>query len=248
MTLVATILGSSGAFATVDRASSGYLVDIDGHPLWMDAGAGTWRNLLTHIDYPELEGIILTHRHPDHTSDIWQGVHAFKLGKADPLPPIPLWSTSEALSALSAFAVDIGEAFELRPVKAGDRVSFADAEITFFEMKHVPGTVGVRIEHGGCVLAYSADTGPDGDLAGLAADADVFICEATYQREGGDWEGHLSAAEAARIAMDAGVKRLILTHLPPGRDHGRSLDEAQAASEGLQVELAYDGLRLEVDR
>jgi ribonuclease BN (tRNA processing enzyme) len=243
-----TILGSSGVFATVDRASSGYLVDIDGHPLWMDAGAGTWRNLLTHIDYPELEGIILSHRHPDHTSDIWQGVHAFKYGKKEQLPQIPLWTTSEAMKALTAFAVDIGEAFDLRAVKAGDVVSFAGATITFFTMKHVPGTVGIRIEHGGKVLAYSADAGPDGDLAGLAADADIFICEATYQREGGDWEGHLTAAQAARIAMDAGAKRLVLTHLPPGRNHDRSLAEAQAACEGLPVELAYDGLRLEVER
>ncbi len=247
MSFVATILGSSGVFATVDRASSGYLVDIDGHPLWMDAGAGTWRNLLGHVDYSELEGVILTHRHPDHTSDIWQAVHAFQWGQKEQLPAIPLWTTSEAISALTAFSTDLGKVFDLRPVAAGDKVSFHGAEISFFEMKHVPGTVGVRIESGGKTLAYSADAGPNGNLPPLAADADVFICEATYQREGGEWDGHLKAAEAARIAQEAGAKRLVLTHLHPKKDHSRSLAEAQAAAPGLLVELAYDGLRLEVE-
>lgn len=248
MSFVATILGSSGVFATVDRASSGYLLEIDDHPLWMDAGAGTWRNLLGYLDYSELEGVILTHRHPDHTSDIWQAVHAFQWGQKEQLPPIPLWTTPEAIHALSAFSTDLGNVFDLRPVGAGDGVTFAGAEISFFEMKHVPGTVGVRIQHGGDVLAYSADAGPNPNLPGLAAHADVFICEATYLKdEGGDWGGHLNSAEAARIAQDAGAKRLVLTHLHPKKDHSRSLDEAQAAAPGLQVELAYDGLRLEVD-
>ncbi|MPZ69366.1 MAG: MBL fold metallo-hydrolase [Actinobacteria bacterium] len=248
MSFVATILGSSGVFATVDRASSGYLVDVDGHPLWMDAGAGTWRNLLGHLDYPELEGVILTHRHPDHTSDIWQAVHAFQWGQKEQLAPIPLWTTREAMAALSAFSTDLGNVFDLRPVGPGDVVSFAGAEISFFEMKHIPGTVGVRIEYAGKTLAYSADAGPSGNLPELAANADVFICEATYLKdEAGDWDGHLNAAQAARVAQDAGAKRLVLTHLHPKKDHGRSLNEAQAVAPGLRVELAYDGLRMEVD-
>jgi ribonuclease BN (tRNA processing enzyme) len=71
-----TVLGSSGVFATRDRACAGYLVDLGDAKIWMDAGAGTWRNLITQMDYTQLDGVLLSHRHPDHTSDVYQAYHA----------------------------------------------------------------------------------------------------------------------------------------------------------------------------
>ncbi len=246
MGLSITVLGSSGVFATAERASSGYLVEVDDKNLWVDAGSGTWRHLLGHIDHHDLGGIVLTHRHPDHTSDVWQAVHAFKYGDEKPLAPIPLWTTQECIDALTAYSEDLGVAFDLIPVKAGDVIDFHGASVGFFEMSHIPGTVGVRITRGAGVIAYSADAGPSSDITGLADGASIFVCEATYQDAQGRWEGHLTAAEAAQLASEAGVKHLVLTHLSPGSDHERSLEEARGASTGPTVELAYDGLRLEV--
>ena len=59
---------------------------------------------------------------------------------------------------------------------------------------------GFRISANGSVLAYSGDSGPNGGLAELARDADLFVCEATLadgdeEREGRP-RGHLSAREA----------------------------------------------------
>jgi ribonuclease BN (tRNA processing enzyme) len=247
VSFVVTVLGSSGIHATADRACSSYLVEIDGKMLWLDAGAGAWQQLLQRIDHRTLDGIILTHGHPDHTSDVWQAVHAYRWGDDEPVSPIPLWATKECIDQLMAYATSLAEAFDLQTTSAGETISFAGAQISFFHMAHVPGTVGVRIEYGGKVFAYSADAGPESDIANLAASADIFVCEATYQGEDGKWEGHLTASEAAKLASSAGVGRLLLTHLKPGDDHERSLNEARDASDGPTVELAYDGLRLEVD-
>ncbi len=233
-------------YATVDRAASGYLLELNGKVIWMDAGAGTWRNLLAHYDYPRIDGVILTHRHPDHTSDVFQAFHARHYGAVDPLPPIPLWAPVETLSRVAAFSYDFDNSFDLQRVKDGMTTEIAGARFSFFGMAHPCETVGVRIEDGGRVFAFSADSGIKADFAGLAGDADLFVCEATYQDSDPEWEGHMSASQAGTIAADNGVKQLLLTHLTPGHDYDISLVEAKQRAGGVMVQLANDGQRFEV--
>lgn len=241
-----TVLGSAGMFATRDRAASGYLVQLDDANVWLDAGAGTWRNLLGHIDYPDLHAIILTHRHPDHTTDVFQAHHAWLYGQPERLPKIPLFAPDETLERLSAFA-ELNDSFDLQPITAGDSFELLGGAVSFFRMDHIDDTVGVRIEFDGGVFAYSSDTGPAGDLEGLTKGADLFICEATYQeKDGGRWSGHMQAGEAGRVALANGVTHLVLSHLPPNVDLGLSLQQAHREAEGTVIELADDGKRYEV--
>lgn len=240
MTTRLTILGSSGRFATAHRASSGYLVELDGHRLWLDAGAGTWRNLLGHCTFDAVEAVILTHRHPDHVTDVYQLQHARLYGPKGRLPEIPLWAPAQTLESLSAYD-DLHDAFEVHAIEGGASIEFAGATIRFVSMAHPPETVGVRVETGDGVLAYSADSGEEADFAALAGGADLFVCEASNQDSDDIWEGHLRASQAARIASEAGVSRLVLTHLPVGRDLGLSLAQAQAVVDGPTVQLAADG-------
>ena len=246
MTLAVTVLGSSGMYASVERACAGYLVEIDSFHLWLDAGSGTWRNLQRHIPYSDIDGILLTHRHPDHTSDLFVADHAWQYGGPEPLPRIPLWAPAETMDRIKGFVDDIEESFELRTVAAGDSIDVAGAKFSFTTMAHPPETIGVRIEHGDAVIAYSADTGPEADFSALASNADLFICEANLQDADEPWEGHLQASQAAAIARDVGVKQLLLTHLRPGRDHELSLKEAKSAWPDSNIVLADDGARIEV--
>lgn len=241
-----TVLGSSGMFATVERACAGYLVRTSNSIVWLDAGAGTWQRLLGHVDFRNLSGVILTHRHPDHTSDVFQAYHARQFGGPEPMPPIPLWAPQETIDHLLAFVGDFGKSFDLRVVDDGSKMTLDAHTVSFVKVAHPPDTLGVRIENDGRVFAYSSDSGPDADFERLAADADVFICEATFQSSDGLWEGHMSASQAATIASKWGVKKLVLTHLPPGRDTELSLEEARKAAGGVAVELAVDGLELEI--
>ncbi len=239
MTTTLTVLGTSARFATPARACSGYLLDVDGHRLWLDAGPGTWRNLLACCAYDEVEGVVITHRHPDHATDVFQMEHALLYGPRGPQPPMPLWAPAETLEALTGFKEL--DAFDSFTVAGGDSIEFAGATIRFVSMAHPPETVGVRVETGDGVVAYSADSGAEADFAALAGGADLFVCEASNQDSDEIWEGHLRASQAARIAADVGVSRLVLTHLPVERDLGLSLAEAQRAAGGLSVQLAADG-------
>ena len=246
MSFTVTVLGSSGMYATPERACSGYLLEVDESRLWMDAGAGSWRNLLRSVAYQALDGVLLSHRHPDHTTDVYQAFHARHYGGPEPLPSIPLWAPAETLERLCGFGSEIQESFDLRTIAAGDSLDIAGARFSFVAMVHPAETVGMRIEHDGAVLSYSADTGPEADMETLARGADVFVCEATLQDSDEPWEGHTSASAAGVIAADLAVNRLLLTHLPPWRDLGLSLKQARGASGDVVVDLAEDGMRLEV--
>jgi Metal-dependent hydrolases of the beta-lactamase superfamily III len=76
-------------------------------------------------------------------------------------------------------------------------------------------TFGLRVTDGASTVAYSGDTAPTPNLAELARDADLFLCEATLaQAEPADDRGHLDAAEAVAAFEASGAKRLIVIHRP----------------------------------
>jgi ribonuclease BN (tRNA processing enzyme) len=114
-------------------------------------------------------------------------------------------------------------------------------------MNHPVETFGFRLEHAGRSLAYSADTGPTDALAGLARDADVLLCEASFAEPAGAGapalpDGlHLTGRQAGQHAARAGVGQLVLTHLVPWNDESQTLDEAGQVFGG-PLSLAASGL------
>lgn len=246
MSLGVTVLGCSGVYQSRESAASGYLVEVDGERWLLDAGGGTWRNLLHYMDYRDLRGVVLSHRHPDHTIDIWQLFHALQYGVEGPEPSIPLWAPQETIERLLGFDPGIAEGFDLIPVTESSEIALGEARVSFGRMKHPPVTFGTRIEHAGSSFSYSADSGVEGDFERIARDADVFVCEATAQNSDEPWWGHLCAADAGAIAARMGVRKLVLAHIRPGSDRELSLAEAHATAGDIEVELASDGLRLEV--
>jgi len=98
-------------------------------------------------------------------------------------------------------------------------------------------------------LVYTGDTRPHLAVIQASAAADLLIHEATF---GGDEleraieTGHSTAAEAARVALDAGARRLALTHISSRyhRDTSELLAEAKAVFP--ETIIARDGMTIEV--
>ena len=246
MSFTFTVLGSSGMYATTERAASGYFLETDEMKVWVDAGSGTWRNLQHLCDWRDLNAVVISHRHPDHTTDVFQCFHARQYGDAEPKPPIPLFAPQETIDRLLSFVDEISDSFDLRAIESDGEIELSSTKLSFTLMAHPAYTLGLRVEEGGSVLAYSADTGAGADFKSLARDAEVFVCEATHQESDEEWEGHLRASEAGAIAAQQGCRRLVLTHLPPGRDLAESLEQAHSTAGEVEVALAEDMMRLTV--
>jgi ribonuclease Z len=73
----------------------------------------------------------------------------------------------------------------------------------------------VSVERRGQKVAFVLDTRLCDAAFELAAHADLLVCESTFLSHEADLAesyGHLTAAQAARIAAEAGARRLVLVH------------------------------------
>lgn len=75
----------------------------------------------------------------------------------------------------------------------------------------------------GLKVTYCTDSRPTASITAHAADSDLFICEGMYgepeKQQKAREHKHMTMAEAAGIAKEAGVKRLWLTHYSPSMVH-----------------------------
>ena len=99
-------------------------------------------------------------------------------------------------------------------------------------------------------LVISGDTRPCQRLIEAAKGADLLIHEATFsddEQARALETKHSTGREAGRVAREAGVKRLILTHLSSRHDvdFGRLLGQAREEFKG-PAEVAFDGMTIEV--
>ena len=104
--------------------------------------------------------------------------------------------------------------------------------------------VGLRISQGGSTLVYAADTRPCQNVVEYARGADLLVHEAYGTHDDAKQAhlfGHSTAAEAGRSAREAGVGRLILTHLRASRfaDPDALATEAASVFWG-RIEVAND--------
>jgi ribonuclease BN (tRNA processing enzyme) len=245
-----TILGSNGTYSTPGRPASGYLIRQDGTKIWMDAGPGTFAALQAVTDFVSLDAVILSHVHADHCTDLIGFYHAVRYG-ARRREGIPIYCPQglpdRLLHFMGAGDGDTASTCEFLVVGDGDEIKVGGIEIRFATTQHSVPTLASRLESDGRVLAYSADTGPEGDWPGLAKEADLLLIEATYQGASEDkpWAHHLTAGEAGEIARRVGARKAFLTHIWPTLDPRQSVEEASATF-GRPADLAVPGTEMTV--
>ena len=96
-------------------------------------------------------------------------------------------------------------------------------------------------------LVISGDTSPCETLAIAAHGADLLIHEATFgddERERAAQSGHSTAAQAARIAADADVKLLALTHISARYAGGELREEARAIFPDAELPRDFDSIEI----
>jgi ribonuclease BN (tRNA processing enzyme) len=253
------------------QPSSGYLVATGAARILLDCGPGIATALGAVAAPGELSAVIVSHLHLDHCYDLlplgkslltralryprageapqdWADVDAVPLhvpagsaavlGRLAALFPV---STAPVLDR----AFDL--AFDVREYEPGSRFAVGDMTVSLHELRHSSPNCGIRISSPDGVLAYTGDTGVSPGLLPLADDADLLLAEATLTATDHGPHGHLSAADAARAARDAGAKALVLTHFPsaePGWLLARR-DEAAREFAGV-IHLARPGATFQI--
>lgn len=239
-----TVLGASGSFSTPDSQCSGYLLREDGFALWVDTGNGTLAELQRHIGRDQVGAIFLSHSHPDHCADLYP--YLFSMLSDQVARKTPVFAPPGTRERLESLLGDdsrmlLGTLMDWQEVKPGDVAETGPFRLETFDAAHSTANNTLRAQAGGRTFCYSGDTGPNEHLARAAAEADLFLCEATWLDDQRALLGpiHMAAGEAGEAGREAGCARLMLTHVWPTN----SLATARAQAEttfGGSVELAIE--------
>lgn len=247
------IIGSGTGVPSLRRGSPAVGVRADRRFILLDIGAGTLRAMLSYgLNCNDIDILCLSHHHPDHVGDLVPFLFASRYGLG--------YTRREPFWLLAAQGiVDIhqnlkgvwGEWLEPPPglmqvrELARDRPDAFELEgltIKTAPVNHIDTSLAYRLEFAGRAVVYSGDTDWSDSLIHLARGADLLILEAANPFK---VPGHLTPAEAGRLAQEAAVPRLVLTHFYPPCDEVDVADQCRRAYNG-EIIAAEDGLRLQV--
>jgi ribonuclease Z len=140
------------------------------------------------------------------------------------------------------FLPELAEALQIPPgpwrrdLVNGQLVTLPDGRTIQPDQVLGPARPGTRLVHVG-------DTGRTDDLLQVCQGADALIIEATYLEEEAEMArdfAHLTARQAAELAIRAGVQQLILTHISRRYRERDVIAEAQAVFPGTFVARDFD--------
>ena len=202
------ILGSGGARIVVAkqlRASGGIWFSLAGTRFLVDPGPGSLVRMTGsrhRLDPTKLSGILLSHRHLDHSGDVNNMIEAMTMGGTEPRGA--LFAPSDALGGDDPVVLKYVRPFLERIVTTAEGGSY--------ELGNVRFTCPVRHQHRGEVYGFRFQTGGlSADYADSADGQDRN--EATKARKTRNGEGTEAATSASRPgeaqALDPSIPRFL---------------------------------------
>jgi ribonuclease BN (tRNA processing enzyme) len=253
-----TVIGCAGSYPSAQSPASCYLLEHDGHAIVLDLGNGSLGGLQSAIDLGSIDAVFISHLHVDHVIDLTSYYVYRRYHPQGPLPRIPVFGPRDiALRMARAYGLPeqpgMTAEFDFREFGLHDDVSDPDARRVTHEIgpftvvaarvAHPVEAYGFRVSAGGRTLVYSGDTGPTPTLIDLAQGADIALFEASFVDGEHEPGVHLTARQAGQLAAQAGVGRLVLTHLVAWNDVQVTAAQG-AAGFGAEVTLAHPHLTL----
>ncbi len=235
------ILGSGGPRMSGDRASAGNLVWINGRAaIMVDAGGGSYRRFgETGARPDDLSLMAFTHLHPDHVSDL--PALFWSLDQTRKTPPLPISGPSgnglvpgirtflnvlfdEKAGAFRVLGGLVGGSGRGVPLEVTETDVTRTEPSTVFDRDGVTVTA-IGVPHGNIpALAYRVRTqnksivfssdqnGTNPGFVDFARDADVLVMHMAIAA-GATSPLHAAPAVVGRVAREARVGRLVVTHI-----------------------------------
>lgn len=238
--------GTGAGNPSGDRGASAASVAFgDGSILLLDAGEGCSRALLRDgVRLNDIAVVVVSHMHADHWAGLPNLVMGWSLGKRTApvdlyLPPnsIEFFRTILRKSYVLPDRLDfplrfqeldflsLPDGFRLRPFATSHLEKYrAQAE----ELGLSYPAFGYALEGEGRKVLFSQDIGSEDDLIEELPGSELVICELA----------HADPARLLALAADAGVGRVVFTHVPP------ELPSMPAGDVGVEWCVATDGMAL----
>jgi ribonuclease BN (tRNA processing enzyme) len=252
-----TVVGCSGSFPGPDSAASCYLVESqdEGGRSWrilLDLGSGALGPLQRYTSLYDVDAVLLSHLHPDHCLDLTGLYVALKYRPGGSAPAVPVYGptgTGERLARAYDGLPNTGMSAELdvREWCPELLVTVGPFTVTPYAVEHPVEAYGLRVEADGAVLAYTGDTDATPKLSPLCTGADLVLADTAFVEGRDTLRGvHLTARRAGQAATEAGgVRRLVLTHMPPWNDPEVACREAAETWSG-PLDVARPGVTYEL--
>jgi len=248
-----TLLGTGCPVAHTERYGPAQVVCHDGHAVLVDCGSGvTQRLLAAGLTGRDLDAVLLTHLHSDHLVDLFQLIiSSWHQGRDRPQrlfgPPgtrayvdglMALWRPEldqriahERRPSIAALEVEVTEIrLDSGPGPAATEVlKLGELRVEAFEVEHRPvrHAFGFIFRTPEARLVLSGDTRACAAVIEAARGAELVANVASY---------HTLSSEVGKVAAEAGVGCLALTHfVPPGIDRKALLAEVAADFDGPVV-------------
>jgi ribonuclease Z len=242
-------LGTSASVPSAARDTTSLLFENGERATLVDCGGAIVARLgAIGIDPLQVDDIIITHVHSDHV----YGLPLFLdnlalLGRRTPLTIRCHPEHTGFVNDLIALFGGSGLPFRVETAALALTASMP-ARIGGLSLTAAPSDHGrmacaaVRLDGSRGAVVYSSDTRPAESVVELARGAHTLVHEATFPHtDRGRWGVHSTAREAGEVAAQAGVRRLLLTHVGhPYHDDVAMLEKEARKTFGRRVEVARE--------
>ncbi len=215
------ILGSGTAIPYKDQSPAGILLSEDNRLLLLDIGPGSIARIgKMGYSYDQLDYLLLTHLHPDHTLDLATLLQVFDSApnsqRTSPFSIIGCKGTKDFVKRLLYLYPEITPqkySIHIEEVEHDEKRVFG-LKIESALSGHTQNSVSYSLQNSEHKLVFSGDASVNGELVTLSENADALICECSFP-SGWISKDHLNADSVGQIADRANVKSLIITHRYP---------------------------------
>ncbi|MFD1419332.1 MBL fold metallo-hydrolase [Companilactobacillus keshanensis] len=240
--MLITVLGFYGGYPHNGIGTSGYLLRDDNFNVLIDCGSGVLNVLSNYLDPTDLDAVVLSHYHHDHTADL--GVLQYNWLAAGKDEPLPIYGHTQ----------DFVNFAQLTEGNATKGIAYNDYEPTnigpfkfeFLRTIHPVPAYAMRITKGDETIVYTADTTYFDGLVDFAKGADLLITDTNFPEEVTGRKWHMNTKESGNLAKDAGVKRMMISHLPQNYKKQTLLEQSQKYAGDIPVIRAFQGLEVQV--
>lgn len=246
--LIITPLGTVSPHCSFKRNCPGFLVEFENEKILLDCGNGV-TSLLSFPEILEHLHIFITHYHEDHFGDLGSiESTAFcyhNLGLLD--HKINVYLPKEEYSGRKEMITSNPESYSLYHDIHENKIYDIGRMKVSLNDNHSHGIESymVKVEVNRTKIVYTSDIGTTNQegVIDFCKNADLLISESSLLRKHErNLKTHLTSYDAGRIASNANISKLLLTHFWSEEDRNLYLEEAKEQFEN--TELAEEGKKL----